>query len=262
LQSLYDNFELDYSFSQLSASEDTLSWLLAFDGKPQLCLVNTYSELPPIAHCPMQKRDVHLQPTGAYVQEVVSVCSEPRYVVSAGQEADIFSAGGNQWTHTPSLYSCPGWVISSHKHLVTGFEDNTFTVRQNGITYAHLSPWHGYFCVLYPAGCLGPTNLETEAGEHHMCCAKSGDLVYKWSPFTGAQWAFTAQITAGLTFAGGWSKPSLAIDNRSRVELRAMHVNQGGGDPLASGAYRLWSDDDGRSWGPITGGLLAPELVY
>lgn len=68
-------------------------------------------------------------------------------------------------------------------------------------------------------------------------------------------------VDVTITTGGGWLYAAHCIDYRGRIELRSFHTNQGGGDPLATGIYRIWSDDNGFTWGPQVSGSLAPEVV-
>lgn len=203
-------------------------------------LVNSQAEAPPLAIHPRRARDANLQPTGDFALESWSHTQEPRYVVSAQRPADLCDAYGSQWTGFGGP-SVPGWDLRRHSHAVTNSEGTSFGVVAGGTRYGAVSPWHGYFAVLFPDEGGGPTNCETEAGEHLMVYVQSGDLHAKWSPFAGAEWAYSSRITGD----GGWSCPRVCLDYRRRIELRAVR---------AAHAYRFVSDDDARTWS-------SPELV-
>ena len=108
------------------------------------------------------------------------------------------------------------------------------------MTYGHVSPWHGYSCVLLPGGGAQPWIVQTDFGAYHLAYIDSGDIHYKWSPFPVPLWQIQTQITSD----GGWSNPRMCLDHRGRVELRAV---QGGA------AYRFVSDDNGATWSSAEG---------
>jgi hypothetical protein len=243
VSSLYDAVE---GQTRALLSANTNSFIAVADGQITGFMVNGLAELPPLAVFPLRARDVDFQLTGAYTLESWSHAQEGRYLVSQ-TEADLFSPGGVQWT-TVGGPAVPGWSIHRHAHPVDNTENATFLVVGNGTSYATASPWHGYFCVLVPPGGASPWNLETDFGELHLALIDSGNIIYKWSPFTVPVW----QIVTNVTTDGGWSTPRMCQDHRGRIELRAVQSGH---------AYRMWSDDNGATWGPLVAGVLTPELV-
>lgn len=231
---LYDGVE---QTSRDDLATDTVSFIAVADGKLCGVLVNALAEVPPLAIFPVRARDLDLQPTGAFALESWSHAKGPRDLVSAHEPADLVDTTGVTWT---SPHPGPaGWAIRRHDHPVTNAEDATCTVRSNGVTYAHASPWHGYTCVLFPSAGASPRIVQSAFGELHLAYIDAGDIHYRWSPYTTPEWQFDTAVTSD----GGWSSPRMTLDHRGRIELRADR---------AGTAYRFVSDDNGRTWSTPT----------
>ena len=255
---LYDTVEAS---GRTDIANGTNSFTISVNGKPAGVMVCGLEEVPPLAVFPTRARDVNMQPNGSFACESWSHAKGPRDFVSAQIGANLFDASGVQ--QSVVLGGLPtGWIGSRFDKPVANTEDITWAIKSGGTKYGNVSPWHGYDCVLAPIGCTSPTLHESEWGNLHVACINgSGDIRYRWSPDSGPHWQVDVSITGGMLFAGGWSRTRITTDHRTFVELRAYHVNQGGGDPLSSGTYRMLSYDDGKTWGPVSGGVLAPESV-
>lgn len=109
--------------------------------------------------------------------------------------------------------------------------------------------------------CGSPTIMVTDEGETHFVCIQSGDLYYSWSPYPTAVFQTATRITTN----GGWSGWDACkfcwVPDYRRSEILAYHLHQGGGDPLATGLYRITTEDDGATFGPIVASIFTPELV-
>ena len=244
LASLYDGNE---GQTELLASLGTTAFLTMAAGSLTGITDNTFREVPPLCCFPMPSRATNLQPAAGYDTLAYSATQEGRYYPTAGSSPLVLTdPGGVVWTAAQPAPA--GWALSRHSHPVANTENSGFLVKLGGVTYAHASPWHGYFSVLFPGGCVSPDTFQSHAGELHIVCIKGSDLRYQWSPFPTGPIAFDVAVTGD----GGWSEPSIHIDHRGRAELRAT---QGGH------VFRMVSDDNGRTWGPVSGGVLTPELV-
>lgn len=104
-------------------------------------------------------------------------------------------------------------------------------------------------------------DLQTIVGQHHVSFIANGDIWHRFSHTVEVQWAVETDVTGGQPFSGGWANPRLGIDPSMRVHLVCYHSHQGGSDPLANGIYYLYSDDNGRSFGPVVAGVFTPELI-
>ena len=231
------------------------------DNAFRAAIISGYQEVPPLAIFPVGARDpVTWLPTGVDAQEAWDFAVEARNFVQAGSNAQLYPPSGPTWSQPLTGYG--QWKLSYHKHPVTNAEDDTFLIKDPNGTYALNTPWHGVFMAGLPSGGESPYDLETVKGQHHLVYLISGNIHYRWSPFTGAQWAYDTPVTDGLAFAGGWTRARIDMDLRDgQIWLTAGHVNQGGGDPLATGVYLMWTADDGQTFGPISGGNLAPYLL-
>jgi len=244
LASLYDSNE---GQTEALASVGTIAFLTMAAGTLTGITDNTFREVPPLCCFPMPARGTNLSPGAGYDTLAYSATQEGRYYATSGPSPVVVTdPGGLVWTMAQPAPA--GWAISRHAHPVTNAEDSGFLITQGGVTYAHASPWHGYFSVLFPGGCVSPDTFQSHAGELHIVCIAGSDLRYQWSPFPTGPIAFDAAVTSD----GGWSEPCIHIDHRGRVELRATQAGH---------VYRMVSDDNGRTWGPVSGGVLTPELV-
>lgn len=104
-------------------------------------------------------------------------------------------------------------------------------------------------------------DLQSPGGEHYVAYTAGGEVWVNGSPFTETDWRVTVNVTGGLLFGGGWARPRIYVDLNLKLHLLAYHTNQGGTDPLSDGLYYFESNDNARTWGPRSSGLLAPELV-
>ncbi|MHB8638166.1 MAG: hypothetical protein ACYC96_17050 [Fimbriimonadaceae bacterium] len=234
---LYDTVEQS---GRGDVAAGTNSFVVAANAQLTGVLVNSLSETPPLAVFPGKARDSALQPTGGYALESWSHTKGPRDIVSAQAAACLFDPGGNQWT-TPLAGMPAGWAVSRYDRAVTNAEDAGFTIRANGETYARVSPWHGYSCVLLPAAGALPWMVQTDFGAYHLATVHAGDIFYKWSPFPAPLW----QIATRVTTDGNWSNPRMCLDHRRRIELRAIQTVAG-----VATAHRFTSDDNGATWSP------------
>ena len=225
-------------------------------------LVNTYAEAPPICQTPLKARDKSFQPTGAYAQEAWSHAQWGRYYVSI-PKADIADPSGTI-VSSPWIPGVPGWPIQRQAIPSNGSENlSTWTIVSHGEVFADFNPWHGTFSILFPGGAERyPWLLCTDEGEMHNAYCKlndSGtfDIWYRWSSLNVPKWNHDKRVT----FTGGWSWPKMARDYTTRIYLTATYTNQGGSDPLSSGVYQIYSDDEGQTWSPQSGGVLAPVFL-
>lgn len=254
---LYDSVEAS---ARSDIANGTNSFVILANSKLTGVMVCGFEEIPPLAIFPVKARDINMATTGGYACESWSHAKGPRDIVSAQVPAVLFDSSGTQRS-TLQAGSPAGWVFHRFDSAVTNTEDTGWSIRSGGNIYAHVSPWHGYSAVLAPLVTGAQPYLhQSEWGSLHLATiTPAGDIRYRWSADTGPHWVNDTNITLGTTFAGGWARPRMTTDHRTFIELRAYHTNQGGGDPLSTGTYRMWSYDLGKTWGPISGGILAPE---
>lgn len=259
LATLWDTTE---GTARLDSAYNTLFLLAQGSGvKIVGLMVNAYAELPPLACFPRPKRDADLAETDDYACHAWSMASEPKRYVNAESPMHLFPASGSPWTSAETGIPAH-WSITRHLHAVDNTEGATFKIKEGDKTYATVSPWHGYVAALFPgSGATDVDELQTATGEHAMVYLRDGDVVARFAPSTGVDYAVETQITKGEDFAGGWDRPRIGIDARLRLYVVAYHTDQGIDDPLSSGLYGFISDDNARSWGPISAGSFAPEAI-
>jgi len=132
-------------------------------------LVNTWSEVPPLAAFPAFDRDpktwqakTPLNP----VQYAWTWAQLNRYIVTPGSNAvDLVKPDGTTVVTTPAT-SLPGWTITQHTTTTTGNELVNWLIKKSGatgVTYAHVTPWHGYYCVL---NIRNPHTISSDVARH------------------------------------------------------------------------------------------------
>jgi hypothetical protein len=124
------------------------------------CMVNSYSEVPPLAGWPSRTRDDDLQPAEGYDQVAYSLVATRKYLVTAGGDEDFA-----QLVHLPSTElltrddPCEGWVGGYHRMALTGSEAKAdYRVRWLTKDRVKLRPWHGYLWI--------PGDLKVVPGVH------------------------------------------------------------------------------------------------
>jgi hypothetical protein len=209
----------------------THAWIMALGSPKKIvgCLVNSFSEIPPLAMLPHQNRNQYLEADSTYCQKVWDYAFEGRRLIVEGiTPAHLTTSGGTQWT---SVAAAPaGWSVSSHVHAVDGTETG-FKVVYGGAHYGTVRPYHGFFSILWPAS----------ARSVSLAAAPNGILLAVWVDSVGIQ---------------RWRLNRRGLDERDRMlELadvataQAAYLPKGGFSVFyalsSGGCYRM----DTRTWG-------------
>jgi hypothetical protein len=176
IQSLYDEGIEWTQIKHLAAdpfnqSPLTHSFIHNTTNKMLGVMVNSYSEVPPLAGWANAERDEDLQLGGDYEQKAYSLCTTKQWLVTPGQPEDDV----NQLIKPPSdsiltLASLPrGYIGGFHTQVVNGSEAIDWIVRKDGVDWARVRPWHGYFSILFESLAFRTISYDTsEAMRHYI----------------------------------------------------------------------------------------------
>lgn len=153
--SLYDSFEGN---SPVQVSRASL-WFalppnpaLTHESAYKVALVNSWSEVPPLACFPAFNRDPDTWlPTTTPVQKTWAYCQLPRRIPSAGSRVDLFKPDGTTKVTTLSALSIAGWFLTESSPIVDNTETINWWIMTTGsgnTKWANVTPWHGWFCLL------------------------------------------------------------------------------------------------------------------
>lgn len=123
------------SLAFLWPQEVKAGWRLA------AALVNTASEIPPLALFPVRGRSETGLATGDWCERTWSWAQESR--AWAGRAAIDVRVAGETWTEPWGAGVPEGWTVSRVRRAVTGDEENDAEVVALGRVWAKVSPWHG-----------------------------------------------------------------------------------------------------------------------
>lgn len=132
-------------------------------------MVNSYSEVPPLAGWVNASRDDELQPSDGFSQTAYSLCSTKQWLATTGQEGDNV----NELIKPPNdsvltAADLPrGYLGGFHKQIVDGSEAIDWLVRKDGIDWAKVRPWHGYFSILYASLDIRSISYDTSDAMRH-----------------------------------------------------------------------------------------------
>ncbi|MGV3616094.1 MAG: hypothetical protein ACO1SV_12230 [Fimbriimonas sp.] len=147
LTQLYDAYE---GQSVAQVDRESLSFILPSGAGNSIraALVNTFSEVPPLACFPFRSRSSSTWlPTGDHSQEVWDWAQERSYIVTDDEEgpAHLVAPDTAVWTGVePGMPA--GWAASSHVHAVTNDETGFKIARARN--WATVRPFRGWFGLL------------------------------------------------------------------------------------------------------------------
>jgi hypothetical protein len=132
----------------------------------RIALVNSFSEIPPFACFPTRKRNTNTwNPTGSYAQVVYDWCQDGRYLISnPSASAKLQTDGGvdSGSTLTPGE---AGWHIWKFNPTLYNNEVD-WRIVSNGKIYAHVRPWHGWYCLLRSTSCRTSMDIDFASNQH------------------------------------------------------------------------------------------------
>jgi hypothetical protein len=203
------------------------------------CLVNSFSEIPPLAMLPHQNRNQYLEPDGTYSNKIWDYAFEGRRIVVEGPSvANVAESGGTVWT-TPESW-VDGWSVAKHAHAVDGTETG-FKILYGGAHYATVRPYHGFFSILWPPPAGGALFYCVSADLRHVRGFLNGGTVWIGRSDNGITSFDDFDTGIGAVWAVG------AFDRRSRTQRLFLWSQSAGG-----GVERRYSDDTGSTFSMAT----------
>jgi hypothetical protein len=111
----------------------------------RFALVNSFSEVPPMAHYPRKERvTTDWSETGtSYVQHAWTDSRLTKYLVSANEQLQLWDDTSS--TQITSTVGSPpsGWFIASHE-LATDNDEVDYRIQAASTVIATVRPWHGF----------------------------------------------------------------------------------------------------------------------
>jgi hypothetical protein len=170
------------------------------------CAANTYREVPPSIVLPVRRREIRdLVPDGALGGWTYAWAQEPRYHIANPGTSIELALSGSTWTSAVAPVPA-GWLVSKHTHAVDNEEGAVASLRWNGLEYAQLTPWHGYFGTFWEdVGAEGVANAHGPFGHYWRADVVGGRIRVSRSPVAIPPFDGSALVTSGTD-----SSPSLA----------------------------------------------------
>lgn len=272
IQSLYDAVEnsgSDANGRYQKARSGTHAFIVeGEDDAGIVCIVNSLREVPPTPTLPVYDRDEDtLEPTTDFVQKTWCLHKGPRDIVfPSGPIVTLVDPDdGSQWLGTSLVTD--GWYRGRHDHAVDNEELTDFELYSGSNHIADVSPWHGYFAVLF-GGSFGVLSYDVSPTNRHSRAISGGsDSVFtqvsqnvwplEWSEPVDA--GFTA-VDATLRYLGVsgvlgmlYATPGGAIEWRTSTDegltwSSASSVGSGTRTAFFQGkgraVYQYWLDGD------------------
>lgn len=213
------------------------------DATIRAALINSFSEVPPMACFPYRQRDDEWQPVGDYAQVVWDWTQETRNLISS----DINPAKLTDDADNPvgaALSSPPnGWHIWQFAPELDNTESGWKIVTIDR-TWAEVRPWHGWFCLLFgaPAPGANPWNLMSMIGQYHRTDVIDGEVWYRRATFSAPFGGFEHE--GQVTSSGDCTHPRMEEDGRPVLYL--IYIRDGVGLCIRA------SSDEGTTFGSET----------
>ncbi len=212
------------------------------DATIRCALVNSFSEVPPMACFPYRERDDSWQPTGDHAQVVWDWAQEKRLLISSDTNpakltGDDDNSVGSAMPSPPS-----GWHIWEFSPELDNTESGWKIVTDAPKHWATVRPWHGWFCLLAegvtPDG-VYPWNLMSAIGQYHRTDVQEGDVWYRRATFSAPFGGFEHE--GKVTESEDCSHPRMAEDGRPVLYL--VYIREGVGAVIRA------SSDEGTTFG-------------
>jgi hypothetical protein len=165
LSSLYDAYE-GQSISVVDKFSTSFILPKGNGHDLRIALVNSFSELPPIACFPTRKRSTNTWlATGNYAQVVYDHCQDYRYLISASSvPAKLQTDAGVDSGATLSPGE-PGWHIWRFRPTLYNNEWD-WRIVSDQTTFAYVRPWHGWFTLLRLSRCANSMDIDFASDIH------------------------------------------------------------------------------------------------
>jgi hypothetical protein len=129
-------------------------------------LVNSFSELPPFACFPTRKRNTNTWlPTGTYAQVVYDHVQDGRYLISNTSASAKLQTDAGVDSGSVLSPGEPGWYIWKFNPTLYNNEVD-WQVVAGGKTWAHVRPWHGWYCLLRSTNCRTSMDIDFASNQH------------------------------------------------------------------------------------------------
>lgn len=237
LSSMFDSFE---GQSIGTTDPHSHSWILPKGSGEtiRIALVNSFSELPPLAVFPYRKRStLDWAASGAHAQVVYEQVEETRKIISP-ERSTIVDSGGT--TIGSALTAPTGWYVWGYAPALSNTETG-WHVAQGSTSIATVRPWHGF----YHTGGEAPSTSTAGIWNH-------------WAPW--GHYSESLADGAGIVFqqVGRPFPISRAFDTVIRVtsdptDSRPAHWHAHDGRihlafNRGDDAYTTYSDSNGDDW--------------
>ena len=141
-----------------------------------IALINTLKEVPPLLLVPPLERDEEWETTGERKMVVWAWDQEPRYLISAGEKADMYDQTGTKIT-SDVLAAPEPWFVTKHLAPTNGSETLDARIRTESKQWASVRVWHGYYSLLHL--------LEEILGDVHLTRLPLGQVAAVFARETG-----------------------------------------------------------------------------
>jgi hypothetical protein len=261
LSSLYDAYE-GQSISVVDKFSNSFILPKGNGHDLRFALVNSFSEVPPMACFPWRKRATTTWlATGNYAQVVYDHCQDGRYIISETTEpAKLQTSAG---VDSGSFLSPPepGWSIWKFNPVLYNDELNWKVVSDSTsppVTYALVRPWHGWFCNLaekLPGRNVwnGIYRFDPQLGVSWISADPTVGNSCRWygSEFSVPQ----PNVTPGVNQIWSTNTSISAIANAKAVsfgrDIRTWRL-YALVEKYRLGIFSTYSDDEGATWTTLT----------
>jgi hypothetical protein len=178
----------------------------------RLALVNSFSELPPFACFPTRKRDTNTwNATGTYAQVVYDWVQDGRYLISNTSASAKLQTSAGVDSGSVLAPPEPGWHIWKFNPVLNNDEVD-WRVVASGKTWAHVRPWHGWYCLLSASNCRTSMDIDFASNQHISAYVLSNGSVQIRTADNTLNWS-----TAN-TLAINAQSVSIKIDRQSNAQ--------------------------------------------
>lgn len=146
---------------------------------PKGVMVNSYSQVPPLAGYPNPTLDGNLRASGVG-NKAYSLIATRRHVLTPGADSaddpKLIAPDSSDWLTAGTTLD--GWRIGYHTHTVDMSEAVNFLVRKGPKDYAKVHPWHGYFWAGDTSRSMGPALTHDKSGRIYLAAYADEELSF------------------------------------------------------------------------------------
>lgn len=262
---LYDALEGNDEEAAATNRHAFIMPIVSGDGQPcKGILVNSWSEVPPIACFPSHVRDLEtMEPNGSRAMVSYSFAQESRFYCHPNKPIHLEFDNGTsreRWTASDPEPAADSWCVTMHRRPVTNDEvpaDFFIVTDEPDKDWINHGPNNGVFAILAPGEDehSGPWNMVDFQGRYHVAQSGTNEIIYRRAAQIAPlpAWALVVQAVAEANARN----PRMAYDPKT---LRIFLVYESD-----EGCREIYSDDDGRTWSApetmaISGSPEAPTI--